>query len=301
MEFLKKRLMSEEEKRNKRFGKKKNEEDKSGMKSAYAEMSFLEHMEELRWHIIRSALAIIVFAVAAFILKDFIFNTVILNPRTPDFWTNRMFAQLADAVGTDALRINQTPLELISIKIAGQFMTHIWVSIIAGFIIASPVVFYEFWRFIKPALYDNEKQHASGAVFFTSVLFLMGILFGYYLIVPLSIHFLGTYNVSGDVTNQINLKSYIGSVTSISLAAGVIFLIPIFSYFLSKVGLLTPQFMKTYRRHSYVVMLLLSAVITPPDIFSQIMVCFPLVFLYEIGIIISRRVVKKREKEMDEI
>jgi sec-independent protein translocase protein TatC len=212
-----------------------------------------------------------------------------------------MFAQLADAVGTDALRINQTPLELISIKIAGQFMTHIWVSIIAGFIIASPVVFYEFWRFIKPALYDNEKQHASGAVFFTSVLFLMGILFGYYLIVPLSIHFLGTYNVSGDVTNQINLKSYIGSVTSISLAAGVIFLIPIFSYFLSKVGLLTPQFMKTYRRHSYVVMLLLSAVITPPDIFSQIMVCFPLVFLYEIGIIISRRVVKKREKEMDEI
>jgi sec-independent protein translocase protein TatC len=293
--------MSEEEKRKKRFGKKKSREDKSGMKSAYAEMSFLEHMEELRWHIIRSALAIIVFAVVAFILKDFIFNTVILNPRTPDFWTNRMFARLADAVGTDALRINQTPLELISIKIAGQFMTHIWVSIIAGFIIASPVVFYEFWRFIKPALYENEKQHASGAVFFTSVLFLMGVLFGYYLIVPLSIHFLGTYNVSGDVTNQINLKSYIGSVTSISLAAGVIFLIPIFSYFLSKVGLLTPQFMKTYRRHSYVVMLLLSAVITPPDIFSQIMVCFPLVFLYEIGIIISRRVVKKREKEMDEI
>lgn len=180
-------------------------------------------------------------------------------------------------------------------------MTHIWVSIIAGFIIASPVVFYEFWRFIKPALYDNEKQHASGAVFFTSILFLMGILFGYFLIVPLSIHFLGTYNVSGDVTNQINLKSYIGSVTSISLAAGVIFLIPIFSYFLSKVGLLTPQFMKTYRKHSYVIMLLLSAVITPPDIFSQIMVCFPLVFLYEIGIAISRRVVKKREKELEEI
>ncbi|MGM0620729.1 MAG: twin-arginine translocase subunit TatC [Bacteroidota bacterium] len=293
--------MSVEEKRKKRFGKKKSKEEKSGMKTAYAEMSFLEHMEELRWHIIRSALAIMVLAVVAFILKDFIFTTVILNPRTPEFWTNRMFANLADIVGTEALKINQTPLELISIKIAGQFMTHIWVSIIAGFIIASPVVFYEFWRFIKPALYDNEKQHASGAVFFTSVLFLMGILFGYYLIVPLSIHFLGTYNVSGDVTNQINLKSYIGSVTSISLAAGVIFLIPIFSYFLSKVGILTPQFMKTYRKHSYVVMLLLSALITPPDIFSQIMVCFPLVFLYEIGIIISRRVVKKREKEMNEI
>jgi sec-independent protein translocase protein TatC len=295
--------MSEEDKREERSSKKRKKvlENKKEEKTAYAEMSFLEHLEELRWHIIRSALAIVVFAVVAFILKDFIFNTVILNPRTPDFWTNRMFAKLADYIGTDALRINQQPLELISIKIAGQFMTHIWVSIIVGFIISSPVVFYEFWRFIKPALYDNEKKYASGAVFFTSVLFMMGILFGYFLIVPLSVHFLGTYNVSGEVTNQINLKSYIGSVTSISLAAGVVFLIPIFSYFLSKVGLITPQFMKTYRKHAYVIMLLLSAIITPPDIFSQIMVCFPLVFLYEIGILISRRVVKKREKEMDEL
>lgn len=295
--------MSEEDKREERSSKKRKKvlESKKDEKTSYAEMSFLEHLEELRWHIIRSALAIVVFAVVAFILKDFIFNTVILNPRTPEFWTNRMFAKLADYVGTDALRINQQPLELISIKIAGQFMTHIWVSIIAGFIIASPVVFYEFWRFIKPALYDNEKKYASGAVFFTSFLFLLGVLFGYFLIVPLSVHFLGTYNVSGEVTNQINLKSYIGSVTSISLAAGVVFLIPIFSFFLSKVGLITPQFMKTYRKHAYVIMLLLSAIITPPDIFSQIMVCFPLVFLYEIGILISKRVVKKREKEMDEI
>jgi len=295
--------MSEEDKREERSTKKKKKlkGDKSGMKTAYTEMSFLEHLEELRWHIIRSALAIVVFAIIAFILKDFIFTTVILNPRTPDFWTNRMFAKLADWVGTEALRINQQPLELISIKIAGQFMTHIWVSIIAGFIIASPVVFHEFWRFIKPALYDTEKKYANGAVFATSFLFMLGILFGYFLIVPLSVHFLGTYNVSGEVTNQINLKSYIGSVTSISLAAGVVFLIPIFSYFLSKVGLITPQFMKTYRKHAYVIMLLLSAIITPPDIFSQIMVCFPLVFLYEIGILISRRVVKKREKEMDEI
>lgn len=293
--------MSEDTNKEVQSGKKKKGRKTQGMKSSYAEMSFLEHLEELRWHIIRSTLAVMAFAVIAFIMKDFIFNTVILNPRTPDFWTNRMFARLADMVGTDALRINETPLELISIKIADQFMTHIWVSIIAGFIIAAPVVFYEFWRFIKPALYDNEKKYAGGAVFFTSVLFIMGILFGYFLIVPLSIHFLGTYNVSGDVTNQINLRSYIGSVTSISMAAGVVFLIPIFSYFLSKVGILTPQFMKTYRKHAYVVMLLLSAIITPPDIFSQIMVCFPLVFLYEIGILISKRVVKKREKELDEI
>ncbi|MBT3382828.1 MAG: twin-arginine translocase subunit TatC [Prolixibacteraceae bacterium] len=286
--------MSEDTNREEQTTKKKTKKTKQG------EMSFLEHLEEFRWHIVRSAMAIFAFAIVAFIMKDFIFDTVILNPRTPDFWTNRMFAKLGDLVGSEALKINQEPLELISIKIAGQFSMHIWTSIIAGFLLASPVVFYEFWRFVKPALYDKEKKHASGAVFYTSALFMMGVLFGYYLIVPLSVHFLGTYNVSSDVANQINLKSYIGSVTSISMAAGVVFLLPIFSYFLSKVGILTPQFMKTYRKHAYVVMLLLSAVITPPDIFSQVMVCFPLVFLYEIGIMISRRVVKKREKELEE-
>ncbi|HKI90231.1 MAG TPA: twin-arginine translocase subunit TatC, partial [Draconibacterium sp.] len=255
----------------------------------------------LRWHIIRSALAIFVFAIVAFIMKNFIFDTVILHPRMPDFWTNRMLAKLGDLVGSDSLKINQIPLHLISIKIAGQFSTHIWVSIIAGFILASPLVFYEFWRFIKPALYEKEQKVATGAVFYTSLLFILGILFGYYLIVPLSINFLGTYNVSKEVANQINLISYISSVTSIVLASGVVFLVPIFSFFLSKVGLLTPQFMKSYRRHAYVVMALLAAIITPPDVFSQILVCLPLILLYELGILISRRVVKKREKEMNEL
>ncbi len=276
---------------------KKNRKSK---KVTHGEMSFLDHLEELRWHIIKSALAIVVFAVVAFILKDFIFNTVILKPKTPEFWTNRMFAKLADLVHSDSLKINQQPLEIISIQMAGQFMTHIWVSIIAGLIMASPVVFFEFWRFIKPALYDNEKKIANGAVFYTSFLFITGVLFGYFLIVPLSIHFLGSYNVSGQVVNQINLNSYISTVTSISLSSGVVFLLPIFSFFLSKVGILTPKFMKNYRRHAYVIMFLLSAIITPPDIFSQIMVGLPLVFLYEVGIIISARVVKKREKELNE-
>ena len=293
--------MSEETKKEAKKGRMGWRKNKKREDATYTEMSFLEHLEELRWHIIRSVFAVMIFAVVAFVMKDFIFNTIILNPRTPEFWTNRMFARLADMVGTDALRINQKPLELISIQIAGQFLTHIWVSIIAGFIIAAPVVFFEFWKFIKPALYDNEKKYAGGAVFFTSILFMLGILFGYFLIVPLSVHFLGSYNVSGEVTNQINLRSYIGSVTSISLAAGVVFLLPIFTYFLSKVGILTPEFMKTYRKHAYVVMLLLSAIITPPDIFSQIMVFIPLFFLYEVSIFISRRIVKKREKELDEL
>lgn len=278
-----------EEQSTKKKGKKKNE----------AEMSFLDHLEELRWHLIRSAIAVFAFAIVAFVMKQFIFDTVILRPRLPEFWTNRMLAKLGEIVGTDALNINQKPLSLISIKMSDQFMMHIMISIIAGLILAFPFIIHEFWRFIKPALYDKEKQHATGAVFYTSVLFMLGVLFGYYLIVPLSIEFLGSYSVSADVVNQINTRSYISTVTSISLAGGVVFLLPIFAYFLSKVGILTPQFMKTYRKHAYVLMLLLAAIITPPDIFSQIMVCIPLIILYEVGIVISRRVVKKREYNMD--
>jgi sec-independent protein translocase protein TatC len=275
-----------------------SDKEKTGKKQG--EMSFLDHLEELRWHLIRSVLAVMVMAVLAFVFQDFIFTEIIFKPKNPEFWTNRMFSLLADFIGTDALKINQSDLQLISIKMAGQFLTSIWAAIILGFIGASPVVFFEFWLFIKPALYETEKKYASGAVFFTTILFGLGVLFGYYLIVPLSIHFLASYSISGEVVNQININSYISTVASISLASGVVFLLPIFVFFLSRVGLLTPSFMKKYRRHAYVLMLLLSAIITPPDVFSQIMVAFPLVFLYEIGIFISKRVEKRRAKELDD-
>lgn len=274
---------------------------KSKKKTPQAEMSFLEHLEELRWHIIRSFVLIAVFAVVAFIMKDFIFNEIIFKPKMPEFWSNRMMAKLGEYVGSDALNINQKPLKLVSLKMADQFMLHFMVAIVLGLILAAPFIFFEVWRFIKPALYDKEKKHASGAVFFTSVLFMIGILFGYFIIVPLSIDFLTTYSVSPEVENQINMRSYIGTVTSITFASGFIFLLPIFSFFLSKVGILTPQFMKNYRRHAYVIMFLASAIITPPDVFSQIMVAIPLLFLYEISIFISKVVVKKREKRLNEI
>ncbi|GAB1453378.1 twin-arginine translocase subunit TatC [Draconibacterium sp.] len=270
-------------------------------KTPQAEMSFLDHLEELRWHIIRSVVLIAVFAVVAFVMKDFIFNEIIFKPKMPEFWSNRMMAKLGEYVGSDALNINSKPLKLVSLKMADQFMLHFMVAIVLGLILAAPFIFFEIWRFIKPALYDKEKKHASGAVFFTSLLFMTGILFGYFIIVPLSIDFLTTYSVSPEVENQINMRSYIGTVTSITFASGFIFLLPIFSFFLSKVGILTPQFMKNYRRHAYVVMFLVSAIITPPDIFSQIMVAIPLLFLYEISITISKIVVKKREKRLNEI
>jgi len=265
------------------------------------EMSFLEHLEELRWHIIRAFLAIVIFSVIAFIEKDVIFDSIILHPKMPDFWTNRMFGKLADFLGTDVMRINTKEFQLISISMAGQFMTHIWTSIIAGLIVSSPYVIYEIWKFIKPALYEKERKYSTGAVFYMSVLFILGVLFGYYLIVPLSVHFLGSYSISESVANQINILSYINTVTSITLASGVIFELPIVVYVLSKVGILTPDMMTKYRRHAYVVLLIVSAIITPPDVFSQIMVCIPLGLLYEIGIVISRRVNRKADEELEKM
>lgn len=281
-----------EEQSTKKRKKKKVEE---------VEMSFLEHLEVLRWHIIRAFASIFIFSILAFTNKDIIFDKIIMSPKMPGFWTNRMFAKLADLTGADSLRINTSELKLISISMSGQFMTHVWTSIIAGLIIAAPYVIWEFWRFVKPALYDSERKHSIGAVFYMSFLFLSGVLFGYYLIVPLSVHFLGSYSISGEVVNQINVLSYISTVSSITLASGVIFELPVFVYFLSKVGILTPQMMKKYRRHAYIILLIVSAIITPPDVFSQIMVCLPLVFLYEVGIIISKRVQKKAEAAMDAI
>lgn len=274
---------------------------KSKTKVQEVEMSFLEHLEVLRWHLIRAFGSIFVFAILAFINKEFIFDKLIMAPKLPTFWTNRMFAKAADFLGADSLRINTHELHLISISMAGQFSTHIWTSIIAGLILASPYVIWEFWRFIKPALYESERKHSTGAVVYMTFLFISGVLFGYYLICPLSIDFLGSYSISSEVTNEINVLSYIGTVTTVTLATGVVFELPVFVYFLSRVGILTPAFMKKYRRHAYIILLTLSAIITPPDIFSQILVCIPLVVLYEVGIVISKRVQKNAESALDKI
>jgi len=264
-------------------------------------MSFLDHLEALRWHIIRAAIAIISFAILAFIYSDFIWDSIILAPKQSDFWTSRMLIKVSHFLGIQSDGLNSKPLELISFNMSGQFMVSIWTAIIAGFILSFPYVVYQFWSFIKPALYENERKHASGAVGIMSGLFLLGILFGYYLIVPFSIDFLGSYSVSKDITNQINILSYISSVTSIVIAGGISFELPVIVYFLSRVGLLTPKFLRKYRKHSYVVLLIIAAIITPPDVLSQILVAVPLVILYEISIVISSRVDKARQLKLDEM
>ena len=264
------------------------------------EMSFLEHLEELRWHIIRSMLAVLIFMIAAFIFKNFIFDNMIMGPRKPTFFTNRILCHLGELLNTSALCINQKQFNLINIKMSGQLTTHIAVSMVAGIILAFPVILWEFWKFFKPALHSNEAKHAKGAVFAASMLFFTGVLFGYYMLAPLSIHFLSSYEISPDVVNQINVRSYIGTLSSICLATGLVFELPIIAFFLTKVGLITPTFLRKYRKHAIVVIFILAAIITPPDIFSQTLVAIPLLILYEVSIVISGRVMKQKDKERND-
>jgi sec-independent protein translocase protein TatC len=267
-------------------------------KKGEKEMSFLQHLEELRWHIIRSVLAIVIFTILAFIFKNFIFDSIILAPKNPGFFTNRILCQLSEMFfHNKALCINTKPFNLISIKMSGQLTTHIAVSIVSGVIIAFPYIIWEFWRFFRPALYTTEQKYAKGAVLTATLLFFTGVVFGYFMIVPLSIHFLGSYQISEQVVNQIYIRSYIGTLTSIVLASGLIFELPLVTFFLTKIGLITPSFLIKYRRHSIVVIFIVAAIITPPDIFSQILVSIPLLVLFEVGIIISKRVYKKKQKE----
>lgn len=267
------------------------------MSSQDKEMSFLDHLEIFRWHLIRSAIAVLFFAIIAFIFKDIVFDVILLGPKDPNFPTYKALCAISQYLGLeDALCLKESPFTLMNITMSGQFSSHVTTSIFAGFVVAFPYVFWEFWRFIRPALHVNESTMARGIVFFSSVLFLLGVLFGYYVIAPLSVNFLGSYQVSSTVANQITLSSFISTVTTVSFANGIIFELPILVYFLTKIGLLTPEFMRVYRKHAIVVILILAAVITPPDVTSQILVSLPLIVLYEISIKISARVIKNQKK-----
>jgi len=260
-----------------------------------SEMGFLDHLEVLRWHLIRSTFAILILAVIAFFFREFIFNTIILAPKNKEFITNVLLCKLGKYFNIDGLCINSHPFQIININMAGQFSTHIMVSTVSGIIVAFPYIFWEIWRFIKPALHNTEKKYTRGAVFFTSLLFILGVLFGYYIIVPLSVEFLGNYSVSTQIVNQINLSSYISTVTSATLATGIVFELPMVVFLLSKIGLITPGFLRRNRKYAIIVILIIAAIITPPDVFSQIIVSMPLLLLYEISIFISKKVSSKDE------
>ena len=271
--------------------------NKKSKQEVEAQMSFLDHLEALRSHLIRATIAVVVSAIALFCYREFIFDAILFAPKHQDFITYKALCKLSHILNLgDALCISEFGFELINTTLSGQFTMHMWVAFVGGLVVSFPYVAWELWRFIKPALSAKELTYSRGIVFFTSILFVTGILFGYYVISPLSINFLGTYVVSGDVKNMIEMDSYISTITTITLAAGLVFELPILIYFLTKIGLITPAFMRKYRKHAIVVILLLAAVITPsPDITSQLLVAVPIYILYELSVFVSAYVMKKQD------
>lgn len=261
------------------------------------DMSFLDHVEILRWHLVRSAAAIFIVSIGAFIMKDLIFNKILFAPKDANFITYRFFCSVSKIFGADGLCIDDIPFTFQSLEMAEQFSVHIWTSITVGFIVAFPFIVWEFWKFISPGLYEKERKGAFLFIVISSFLFFIGVLFGYYIVTPLSVNFLGNYSVSDVVARNITIGSYISLVRSSSLASGLIFELPIVMYFLTKMGLVTPDFLKKYRKHALVVVLILAAIITPPDIISQIIVGIPIMILYEVSIYISKIVVKRELKK----
>ncbi len=258
------------------------------------EMTFVEHLDELRGHIVRGIIAIMIVAVVAFFFKDFLFDKIILAPKDESFITNKLLCKIGHLAGTDALCINQDSFTIINIDIAGQFKAHLLVSFIVGLMVAFPYLIWELWRFFKPALKIKERIAIGWTLMAISLLFAIGVLFGYYLIVPLTINFLTTYQVSPQLINQISFQSYLSIVLTLSFSTGLVFELPVLIHFLTKIGILYPDWLKKQRKAAIVMAFIVAAVITPPDAFSQILVALPLIFLYELGISVSKRAMKKK-------
>lgn len=263
------------------------------------EMSFLEHLEELRWHVVRSVAAIFICSILGFVFVDWVFDHIVFAPSRVDFPTFKWLCELGKLVGAeDQLCVQAFDFKVQSRNMTGQFMMSITASFVIGLIIAFPYVFWEVWSFVKPGLRHTEKSSTRGAVFAVSFLFLLGIAFGYYILSPMTIWFLSTYTVSSQIVNQFDITSYVSTLVSMVLGCGLLFQFPVAVYFLTKIGMLTPQFMRKFRKHSIVGIVIGSAIITPSsDPFTLMLVALPLYFLFEISILISAMVVRQKERQ----
>jgi sec-independent protein translocase protein TatC len=271
-------------------------------KNLEAEMSFFEHLEVLRWHLVRSAIAVGVFMIIAFAFYDFIFDSIIMGPKHADFWTYRMMCKIGEAFNIDGFCVTEIPGTIINTQMAGQFIMQINSSLLIAVMLGVPYMLYEVWLFIKPALTEIERKSASGFVFYATMLFLLGVCFGYFIVTPLSINFLSNYSISDSISNTITIQSYLSFVSTLSLGCGIVFELPILVYILSKIGILTPQFMRSTRRYAVVVILLIAAIITPtPDVFTMLVVSFPMFMLYEFSILISARVFRKLQSKQVQV
>jgi sec-independent protein translocase protein TatC len=272
-----------------------NNEDK-------AEMSFFDHLEDLRWHLVRSALALVAFSVIGFVYTQEILDNVIFGPTNPTFPSYIALCKLGHWVGLgDQLCITPAKVQFLNYKMVGQIMLQFKLAFIIGFVCAFPYIFWEFWRFVKPALKEKELKGARNIIFWVSFQFFLGIGFAYFLMAPFTINFLASYTVTEKAINQFFIDDYFDLMTQIVLGMGILFELPILVFFLSKLGILTPDFLRSYRRHAIVVILILAAVITPPDLIDQLIVFVPLYCLYEISIFISKKAVKDREEKMKKV
>jgi sec-independent protein translocase protein TatC len=265
------------------------------------EMAFLDHLEELRWHGVRSIAAILIFTIVGFVFVDWVFNQIILAPARAEFWTWRILCKLGHAIDrVDVLCIQDIPLSLQSRYMTGQFTITIVSAVVLGLVMSFPYIIWEGWRFIKPGLKPKERKNTTGVVGTISFLFAVGISFGYYVISPLMVYVMVNYRISDMIVNQFDITSYVSTLITLIFGSGILFQLPVVVYFLSKMGLLTPQFMRAYRKHAIVVILIIAAIITPPDPLSQSLITLPLYLLYEISIYISAVVVRRKKREEEE-
>ncbi|HVI44539.1 MAG TPA: twin-arginine translocase subunit TatC [Chitinophaga sp.] len=263
-----------------------------------AEMSFFDHLEDLRWHLVRSAFALVVFSGFGFAYGGWILDNVIFGPTNADFPSYIVLCKLGHWLGlSESLCITPAKIQFQNFKMTGQLMLQFKLAFVIGFICAFPYIFWEFWRFVKPALKENELKGARGAIFWVSFQFFLGICFAYFLMAPFTINFLASYTITDKAINQFFMDDYFDLITQIVLGLGLLFELPVLVFFLTKLGVLTPDFLRTYRRHAVVVILILAAIITPPDLVDQLIVFTPLYLLYEISIFISKKALRDREEK----
>ncbi|MFT5832809.1 MAG: sec-independent protein translocase protein TatC [Cognaticolwellia sp.] len=262
------------------------------------EMSFLDHLEELRWHIIYSLIAVVLVAIVVFLSREFVFDILILGPKNQTFPSYVAACNFSNLIGLgDKMCITPVDFEVVVIEMGELFLTHIKVSMVLGLIVSFPFIFWQFWKFIRPGLHQHEQKAVRGVVLICSLLFFTGVSFGYFVISPFAVNFLVGYQIA-DIAPQVRLSSMVNYMVMFTAPAGLIFELPVVVYFLARVGLLTPEFMRQYRRHAIIGILGLSALITPPDIVTQFLIGIPLYILYEISIGIAARMSKRYQESL---
>ncbi len=272
--------------------------------SEQAEMTFIDHLEALRWHIVRAVAVWLLAAIGIFVGIDWIFDNVIYAPARPNFVTYSSLCNLSHKLGLgEALCMPPVNIKLQGTTVSGPFMSAINIAMVGGLIIAFPYLFWELWRFIKPALNSKEVKYARGSIFWVSICFFTGAAFGYYLLAPFTFNFLANFQLGtvGLYDYKPTLDDYIDTLTNLILGCGIAFELPVLAYVLAKIGLINGSFLRNYRKYAFVIILIVAAVITPsPDWTSQLLVAIPLLFLYEISVLLAARVDKRRKKEEEE-